>query len=115
MTDLSQSLPPGFADLERFVADWALATETQRMKKRWSSSMAEITTFYDAMADRVEAALDHLDQCDLNTLGEPEQRLLLLALSLAEAASAVETYKEPRVRYGFDTPERFAPTEDIRR
>lgn len=114
-SDPKRLLPAGFEDLEEFAADWALPTETARMGKRWSSGMDEITRFYEAMASRIEAALDHLDKFDLKTMPEPEQRLMLLTLSLAEAASAVETYKEPRVRYGFDSPARYLPTETIRR
>jgi hypothetical protein len=110
-----QTLPAGFEDLEIFVDDWALATETERMKKRWSSSMEEIRALYDAMVPRIEAVLDYLDQRDIKAYSEPEQRLMLLALSLAEATSAVETYNEPGVRYGFDSPERYVPTENIKR
>ncbi len=109
--DETIQLPDGFEDLDRF-ADWALAKESERMRKRWSSSMDEITCFYDAMASRIEAVLDHLDRFDLNALPRREERLLFLALSLAEAASAVETYKQPGVRYGFETPDRYLPTED---
>ena len=110
-----QTLPTGFQDLEVFVDTWALATETERMKKRWSSTMDDIRRFYDALVPRIEAVLDYLDQRDFKTFGESEQRLMFLALSLAEATSAVETYNEPRVRYGFDSPERYAPTENLRR
>ena len=114
-TDKARLLPQGFEDLEEFVESWALPTETARMRKRWSSGMDEISRFYEAMASRVETALDHLDGFALDAVPEPERCLLLLILSLAEAASAVETYKEPRVRYGFDSPDRYLPTETIKR
>lgn len=105
------SLPPGFEDLEPFAAEWALVNEAQRLRKRVSSDMQEITRFYDAMAERIEAALAHLDQFPLRDMPEPEARLLSLTLSLAEAASAVEVYGQPTVKYGFPTPDRYVPTE----
>jgi hypothetical protein len=114
-TDHTNLLPAGFEELEEFAADWALPLESARMRKRWSSSMDEITRFYDFMATHIEAALDHLDGFDLKAMPAREQRLLLLTLSLAEAASAVETYKEPGVKYGFASPDRYVPTETVKR
>ena len=111
----SNLLPDGFEGLDEFVEEWALPLESARMQKRWSSTMEEITQFYDAMAEQIEAILDHLDRFDLKDLPERQKRLQLMTLSLAEAASAVETYKEPGVRYGFESPDRYKPTENLDR
>jgi hypothetical protein len=106
------SLPAGFEDLEKFVADWALPRELQRMNKRCASSIEAIRAFYDAMIARVEAALDHLDKFDLGSLPEPERRLFYLTLSLVEVGNAVEFYKRPNSRYAFP-PDRMLPTEQV--
>ena len=50
-------LPPGFSDLEPFVADWCLDSEPERYAKRLSSTMEEIQQFYDAIMPRVPAAI----------------------------------------------------------
>ena len=102
----SRLLPEPFADLEGFANDWALATESERVAKRYASSMAELQSFYDAMLPRVEAMLEHLNRFSLEGLPEPEQRLLYLTFSLAEASLPVEIFGEPQVPYGFD-PARY--------
>jgi hypothetical protein len=102
-------LPKHFEDLEPF-ADWALASEVSRSRKRWSSSMEDITRFYDAMTGRLVAAIEHLDRFDIDALPEPEDRLMSLALSLAEIANAVEIYGQPGVPNAF-SPERYVPVE----
>jgi hypothetical protein len=94
-------LPEQFKDLERFVA-WSLPTERERNARRLASSMAEINEFYNAMVPRTDAILEHLDRFELGKLPEREQRLLNLALALAEVANAVELYKNPAVIDGFD-------------
>ncbi len=104
-------LPAGFEDLERF-ADWALPRELERMKKRCASSIEAIRSFYDAMVNRVEIALDHLDQFDLETMPKPEKHLFYLTQSLVEVGNAVEFYKRPNSRYAFP-PDRMLPTEQI--
>jgi hypothetical protein len=103
-------LPSGFEDLEMFVPDWALPCESERMRKRCASDIGTIRAFYDAMIERVEAALDHLDQFDPQAMPEPEQRLFYLTLSLVEVGNAVEFYKRPNSRYAFP-PDRLLPTD----
>ena len=80
------------------------------MRKRWSSQMGEIRTFYDAMSANVEAALDYLDRFDVDLLPEPEARLLYLSLSLVEVANAIEVYDQPRP-FNALPPERYEPVE----
>jgi len=111
-------LPEPFQDLEPFVTAWALATETQRNQHRLTSSMTQIQAFYDTLMPRMEAVLSHLSQFPLNRLPEeadslPEEtrRLLYLAFSVAEVATAVELYQQPSVIDGFD-PRRFVPDHD---
>ena len=104
---MTQQFPAPFADLES-VAEWALATEGQRARKRRDSSMAEISSFYDAVLPRMDAIIEHLNQFPLDNMPDDAQRLLHLALSLAEVATAVELFNHPLVPGGYD-PERFIP------
>ena len=104
-------LPDGFADLEPFL-DWALPRETERMLKRADATQEDIVAFRDAMMERIEAAIGHLDAFPLNALPEREARLMAMVLALAEIAPAVEFYAQPNVIDGFD-PRRFLPVEDF--
>jgi hypothetical protein len=100
-------LPDAFQDLEPFAA-WALATETERKNKRLASTMEEIQAFYDAILPRMEAVITYLNQFPLDAMPAEAQRLLSLTLSLAEAAMAVELFKQPSVADGYDMT-RFVP------
>jgi hypothetical protein len=90
------SLPHGFEDLEPFVACWAGEDPQIRWDRRATAPMAEIRAFYDAMVERADAALAHLQAFDLNAMPAPEARLMRLVLSLAHAAMAVELHGQPR-------------------
>lgn len=94
---LQPLLPPEFSELEPFVADWALPTETARYEKRLASSMEEIQRFYDAIAPRADAARDYLDEFPLSELPEEAQRLLWLLFSLITVSYAVDVFGEVRV------------------
>jgi hypothetical protein len=99
-------LPKGFEDLEPFAPAWALPTERERMFRRYGSDMASIKAFYDAMIERIDAVLDHLDQFDLDAMPPAEQRLLSMSQSLVEVANAVEVYGLPTSPFACE-PERF--------
>jgi hypothetical protein len=90
------TLPAEFADLERF-ADWCLEFERERYAKRLSSSMAELQAFYDAAFPRLEAAMEYLNQYDLDELPDDAQRLLWLCYSLVNVSFPVEVWRQPRV------------------
>lgn len=106
-----RQLPTAFADLEPFIA-WSLATESERQRKRMSSSMADIQTFYDAILPRMDAVIAYLDQFPLNAMPAEAQRLLHLTFSLAEIAAAVELFKQASVADGYDAA-RFVPTHNM--
>src|ERR1700745_805818 len=96
-----QQLPQTFADLTPYLA-WSLPTERARSAKRQSSTMAEITTFYQAMLPRMEEILSYLGEYPLEHVPQEVQRLFYLALALAEVAPAVENFGQPRVVEGYD-------------
>jgi len=96
-TEQSGELPEKFNELERFISEWSLATEQERNRKRRSSSMQEIRSFYDAMLQRMPAISEHLNGFSLHELPQKERRLLDLAFSFMEIAPAVEVYFSPDV------------------
>src|SRR5437867_7518914 len=100
-------LPKQFEDLEPFIG-WALAKESDRTRKRLTSTMEEISTFYDAMLPRMKVIFEYLNEFPLNRMPEDANRLFYLTLSLAEVANAVELFRQPAVVDGFDAF-RFAP------
>jgi len=88
-------LSPDFADLGPFSGKWALATEAERNAMRRTTSMRELTAFYDAMLPRMRDIIAHLNMSPLDHLSTPDRLLLNMALSFMEVAMAVEVFKEP--------------------
>lgn len=86
-------LPDEFRDLHGFVARWSLPTQNQREAARRTSSAHDRTEFYDAVVPRLPAIIDYLNRFPLDSMPEDAQRLLHLALSVAEIAPNVELYK----------------------
>lgn len=93
------TLPPGFDELEPFVAYWAGETNDIRWDRRARSSMPEIQQFYDAMLARADDAMTYLDQFPLDAMPEEASRLFRLLLSLAHASMAVEVHHQPRAAF----------------
>jgi len=89
-------LPPGFTDLEPYVAFWAGETTTARWRARCTASMDEIRAFYDAALSRGEDALAYLEAFPIDALTPEAARLMRLVLALAQAAMAVEIHGQPR-------------------
>ena len=96
MTNVSNKLPPEFADLEPF-AGWALPTERERYAKRLSSTMDELQAFYDAALPRLDDAAIYLEQFPLDAMPEDALRLLFVCYSLINASFPVEAWRQPRV------------------
>lgn len=103
----ASSLPADFTALEPFVVQWALRTSAERDRARTSSSPEEREAFYAVAQPLLEAALAHLDSFPVKQLGEKEQRLMDLMLSLAHVSLAVEVQKdmeEQHARQALDMP-----------
>ena len=107
----SKLLPEKFKELEVFADEWALETESERVKKRYSSSMEEIKLFYDAMLPQLETILEYLNLFSLDELPEAEKRLLYLTYSVAEISISVEIFGEPGIPHGYE-PARYPSTAD---
>jgi hypothetical protein len=98
MSKSASRLPDGFAALESFVDDWAIAGSVARAAKRDETSAKEQQAFYDGAHGFIDAALAHLDATPLDKLDDKQRRLLDLMLTLAHVSIAVEVQRdfEPR-------------------
>lgn len=94
-------LPAGFEDLQDFAADWALATESERRRKRQDTDIETIRVFYGRMTERIRDVLGYLNNLDLHALPPDARNLLHMTLSLAEVGLAVEIYRQSAVTDGF--------------
>ena len=83
-------LPPAYATLEPFAAQWALPTTVERAARRSQSTAAERQAFYDAVSPIAAQTLDALDAKPLSELSEQEKRLLDLLLAFSHVALAIE-------------------------
>ena len=93
-------LPVEFEDLESFAEAWALATESERRRKRQATDMAAMRIFYDRMTGRIGDVLGYLNDFELEAMPAEARNLLHMTLSLAEVGLAVEIYKQPAVTDG---------------
>jgi hypothetical protein len=93
----TNSLPPAFADLEPWVADWAKPTREARYASRLARSFPELAEFYDAIAPRAEDAIAYLDSLGLDVLPDDATRLLQLLYSMILVSYAVNVFKQPRI------------------
>ena len=85
-------LPPEFADLEPFAAEWVLPTLEDRLQKRLVTSMDDLHAFYNAVFPRAEAAMAYLDPLDLRDLPEPAHNLMVLLFSLSVVSVATDVF-----------------------
>lgn len=97
MTATVSMLPPEFADLERFAADWTLPSERARNQFRVQRTMAELEDYYQTIFPRMDALCEYIDQYSLDAMPRPAGRLLQLGLMLMEVVPAVEVYRAPDV------------------
>jgi hypothetical protein len=83
-------LPPQFAALAPFVADWALPSEEARLAKLVRTPIAELKVFYDAMFARAEEMKRYLSGFPLDGMPEDAATLLDLVLTFVETAHPIE-------------------------
>ncbi len=92
---MTTMLPAQFTDLEPFAPTWCLGTETERWRRRHSSTMAELSEFYDAFFPRVEEAIEYCNTFPLDGLPPEVTNLLRLIYSLVMVAMAIEIFGQP--------------------
>lgn len=94
---MATTLPAGFEALEPFVEDWAKPTRAERYEARLSKPFGELEAFYDAVAPKAEAAIEHLNELDLDALPDDATRLLWLLYSFILVSYAVNVFHQPRI------------------
>jgi hypothetical protein len=85
-------LPPEFADLEPWAADWVLPTLEERLQRRLVTPMDDLQAFYDAVFPRAEAAMTYLDQFEIDAVPESARNLMVLLYSLSVISVATEVF-----------------------
>jgi hypothetical protein len=98
-----RTLPSGFAHLQSLADIWSLPSERERHLQRLASTIEEMDAAFAALSAEVEGILTFLNGRALDALTAEEINLLLLGLSLAEIAPAVQIFREPGNPDGFDT------------
>ena len=84
-------LPAQFADLQPFVAQWALATEKERYFRLLERSVEEVRPFFEAMLPRSAAIIEYLSRFPAaGTLPADAQLLYDLMLTFVETAHPIE-------------------------
>ncbi len=86
----ARPLPPQFHGLQSFVAEWALATEADRLAKLTRSSIPELRAFYDAIFARAEEIKSYLNAFKLDAMPEDAATLFDLLLTFVETAHPIE-------------------------
>jgi len=87
---MSAKLPPEFADLEQWVAAWALPTEKARYFALLGRSVEELRPFYDAMLARSPQIIAYLSKQPAAVMTGPAQVLYDLMLTFVETAHPIE-------------------------
>jgi hypothetical protein len=87
---MSAKLPPEFADLEQWVAAWALPTEKARYFKLLERTVEELRPFYDAMLPRSPQVIAYLLEQPAGAMAGPAQVLYDLMLTFVETAHPIE-------------------------
>src|SRR5215470_456662 len=97
-----QKLPAQYRELEPFVADWALETEGDRLKKLVATSIEDLRAFYDAIYPRAAAIRDELSARKLDALTAEEKTLFFLLMTFIEVAHPIElNWKETDIDDAF--------------
>lgn len=94
---MGNTLPEAFAELEPYVADWALATRKERYAARLGRPFDDLVAFYDAVAPRAEQAIAHLDAQNINALSGDDTRLLHLLYSFILVSYAVNVFNQNKI------------------
>jgi hypothetical protein len=99
---MSALLPAGFAALEPFVAQWALATMSARATSRDESTPQERAAFYAAAKDLIAPALELLDCKPLLEFDAADRRLRDLTLSFCHVALAIEIQDDAETQHAMN-------------
>ena len=90
--DSGPLVPPAFADLEPWIAQWSIRTERDRAQKRVSTPIAVLREFQAATLPRLEAMIQYFNTLpnDPEALSPPDARLYGLAQMVMEASAPID-------------------------
>jgi len=89
------ALDTEFADLQPWAEAWAIRTEAERLAARAGADYAQLHAFYDALAPRMDAIIEHLNATPMPRFSPAQRSLFHLAQSFFEASLSVELLREP--------------------
>jgi hypothetical protein len=99
---MTERLPAQYRDLEPFVAEWALETEGERLKKLVATPIDDLRLFYDAIYPRSAEIRDYLSDKELDPLTAQEKMLFFLLMTFIEVAHPIElNWKETDIDDAF--------------
>jgi hypothetical protein len=87
---MERQLATQFADLQKYVVQWALATERERFHKRISTPLPQVREFNDAMYARIHDVIAWIDQFPLDSPEPQVATLMQLARSYMETSHPVD-------------------------
>jgi hypothetical protein len=99
---MQQIEPPDLSGIDQYIRQWGLATERERIGKRTSSTLQELTEFYDAVLPHLEKIILFLDQFPLKEIPPEHQSLVHITLSMIEVDQAVNKWKSPTLPQAVD-------------
>ena len=110
--NMQVSLPPQFAELDRFVSVWALKNEQARHENLLAQGIADLREFYDAILPRMEEVTLYLNKFALDSMPADAQVLFDLAMTFMESAHPIDLRwrttdiedKFPSERFAFLAP-----------
>ncbi|MDB5942869.1 MAG: hypothetical protein JWQ13_2435 [Ramlibacter sp.] len=90
--DAGPLLPPAFADLEPWVAQWSIATEKARAETRVATPIAVLREFHAALLPRLEPMIQYFNTLpnDPDALSPPDKRLYALAQMVMEVSAPID-------------------------
>lgn len=101
---MSQAIErPDTSDIISEIKEWALETTEIRLIKRMNSTIEEINAFHFAMAPKLPAIIDYLNQFKLEDLEGEDLELSRAALAMCEVDNAVHKWKRPILSTGIDS------------
>lgn len=101
---MSGELPPALRELAPLLEHWALPTERQRIERRLSSSLEELTAFHETVLPHLRDIVETLNRYPLDAIPDELRPYGHLALMMAELDMAVSRFRSADVPGGFPLP-----------
>ena len=84
------SLPKDFEQLEKYAAEYALATPLERQRKRASLNIDELREFYAAIYPHMDRIFQHLKNVPIDALSPEDKTLYNLGATWFELSHPID-------------------------